>query len=103
LRRAQQTAEIIAATLDPAGRVEVDAAFIPEEDPQVAAARLVDAPDPSLFVGHLPHLGRLVSLLVGRLEADPVTFHAGTVVCLERIEGVWGRLWVLDPPVGRGL
>lgn len=99
LRRAQETAEIIAAVLGLAGRIEVDGAFTPEADPQVAAARLADAPDPSLFVGHLPHLGRLVGLLVGRLEADPVTFHAGTVVGLERIEGAWSRLWVLDPPV----
>jgi phosphohistidine phosphatase len=52
-----------------------------------------------MVVGHLPHLGRLVSRLLG-LDADRsvVRFQNAGVVCLDRdAAGSWSVRWVLPP------
>jgi phosphohistidine phosphatase len=52
-----------------------------------------------MLVGHLPHLSRLVSRLLG-LDADRtvVQFRMGGVTRLERdASGAWVVRWVLPP------
>ncbi|MGH2376556.1 MAG: hypothetical protein ACRDIC_24240 [bacterium] len=52
-----------------------------------------------MLVGHLPHLGRLASLLlVGTAERAVIRFQMGGVVCLARDDsGAWALEWMLVP------
>ena len=97
--RAQQTAEILAARLHPAeGPLQV-AGLAPNDDVEPTRARLMEESRSLMLVGHLPHLSRLVSRLLG-LDADRpvVQFQMGGVV---RLEGdasrTWTVRWVLPP------
>ncbi|MEM3030417.1 MAG: phosphohistidine phosphatase SixA [Candidatus Micrarchaeia archaeon] len=93
--RARQTAEIFAAKLGaPLGGL---AGMAPNDEPRAAADFLATVQQPVLLVGHLPHLSRLVSLLVaGDSEKPVVAFCMAGVVCLEREEG-WRIKWVVRP------
>jgi len=86
--RAAQTAEIWA------GLVGADAAgtdgLSPNDDPANWAARLAAEDDDMMLVGHLPHLERLVGLLVtGDPDRAVAGFPAGGFVGLERADGGW--------------
>jgi phosphohistidine phosphatase len=95
--RAQQTAEILAARLRPAeGSVQV-AGLAPNDDVAPTHARLGEERRSLMLVGHLPHLSRLVSRLLG-IDEDrtAVQFRMGGVVRLERdASGAWVVRWVL--------
>jgi phosphohistidine phosphatase len=98
-RRAQQTAEILAAKLRPAnGTVQVSG-LAPNDDVEPTRIRLNEGTGKVMLVGHLPHLSRLVSRLLG-LERDQtlVRFQMGGVVKLERDDaGRWVLCWILTP------
>jgi len=97
--RARQTAEILATRLHPAEGPSRVAGLAPNDDVEPTRARLMEEPRSLMLVGHLPHLGRLVSCLLG-LEADhpAVQFQMGGVVCLERdAAGTWTVRWVVSP------
>jgi len=95
--RAAQTAETLA------GRLGMDHAepvpdLEPMADPGIWSAHLEAMYEDVMIVGHLPHVGRLASLLVtGNLDQDVVRYQPGTVVCLRREEGVWHVEWMLTP------
>jgi phosphohistidine phosphatase len=80
--RARQTAEIFASVL----AVDVlasTAGFSPNDDVKQTVSRLTF--DDALYIGHLPHLDKLVSLLVSGDEAsDVLMFQNSAVVCLEK-------------------
>lgn len=89
--RARQTAEIWASV---AG---VDAAetdgLSPNDDPSIWADRLTAEEDDVMLVGHLPHLGRLVALLVtGDADRSVTGFPAGGLVVVGRS----GEAWSVD-------
>jgi phosphohistidine phosphatase len=75
------------------------------DDPAVWAERLKYMTDSAnediMLVGHLPHLGRLASLLLaGDPERHVVSFRMAGVVCLERGEnGNWSLKWMITPDV----
>jgi phosphohistidine phosphatase len=72
--RARQTAEILAGELHP------------------------PSAEPTMLVGHLPHLSRLASLLlVGDPEHEVVAFRMGGIVCLGNDTGRWKVTWMLTP------
>lgn len=97
-RRARETAEIFAAALDPPGGVVEVAGLGPNDDPAVAARLAAGATEPAMLVGHLPHLGRLASLLVlGDPARQMIAFRMGGLVCLGRDEGGWRVRWILTP------
>lgn len=97
-RRARETAEIFAAALDPPGGVVEIAGLGPNDDPGVAAQLAAGAAEPAMLVGHLPHLGRLTSLLVlGDPARELVAFRMGGVVCLGRDASGWRIRWILTP------
>ena len=86
--RARETAEIWSG-LTGADLAEGDG-LAPNDDPSIWAARLETEGDGVMLVGHLPHLERLVGLLVtGDAERAVVGFPAGGLVGLERTEGDW--------------
>jgi len=96
--RAKETAEILARSLLPRAGVREIRGLAPEDDPWLAKAELEEASGPLMLVGHLPHLGRLASLLVaGDPERKVVDFQPAGVVCLCRAGGVWEIQWALSP------
>jgi phosphohistidine phosphatase len=101
--RARQTAEIVAAALRPSPRIEETGGLGPKDDPAPAARTLGSTPETSLLVGHLPHLGRLVSLLVvGDASKDVLAFRMGALVALSQGEdGGWRLGFVLTPEMAR--
>jgi len=96
--RAEQTAEIFAAQLKPAQGVHAVEGLDPDDEPQRILARLEQAQESLLLVGHLPHLSRLAALLlVGDPERELVAFRNGGVVCLARERRRFALCWILTP------
>jgi phosphohistidine phosphatase len=96
--RAQQTAEVFAAHLKPAGGVEAVEGLAPRDEPDRIGERLAQADASLMLVGHLPHLSRLASLLLADApEREIVAFRNAGVVCLERRDGRFALLWILTP------
>ena len=96
--RAQQTAEIIAKYLEPSGGVHEKAGLKPMDDPDELEVEINTAVRPVMFVGHLPHLSRLVSLLVfGDLEIEGPKLNTATTVALLKVERGWNTRWILGP------
>jgi phosphohistidine phosphatase len=82
--RARQTAEIWGVNTG-APVSEADA-LAPNDDPAVWAARVLTEATGVMLVGHLPHLARLSSLLLGGSERGVVQFQPGALLVLERAE-----------------
>ena len=97
--RAQQTAEILAAAVQARGQVEAVANLDPLDPPACFAADFADSPADLLIAGHMPFVGKLVSLLVAaREDAALVEFVPGTAACLERTDdGTWIVISLLRP------
>jgi phosphohistidine phosphatase len=101
--RAKQTAEIMARSLAPVSfrnLAETDG-LAPLDDPGTWDDRLKYMVDDIMLVGHLPHLGRLSSLLLcGDREKAVISFKMGCVVCMERDgEGIWSVRWMVAPDI----
>jgi len=96
--RAGETAEILARHLFPAGGVRRTQGLGPEDDPFIAKVELEAAAHSLMLVGHLPHLGRLASLLLtGNPDSVVVGFSTATIACLARERGRWRMRWTLSP------
>ena len=100
--RAHETAEILAAALTPARGVSEMKGLQHGDDPEDAKRAIASMEGSLLFVGHLPHLGRLSSLLlVGNPERDLVAFGTGTLVSLSSEgTGKWILRRILTPESG---
>ncbi len=101
LRRARETAEILARVLDPRGGIHRVAGLAPDDNPDVASTALDAAEAPVMLVGHLPHLARLVArLLRESTGASVVSFNPATAVCLARMDETWAVEWLVEgtPP-----
>ncbi len=99
-KRAQETAEIMLKNLNPGAKLIKKDNISPMDDPSAIASEIPNLPDGTLIVGHLPHMGKLVSLLVtGSQDQGVVQFQQGGMVCVERPEGgtVWVIRWMLVP------
>jgi phosphohistidine phosphatase len=98
-RRAEQTAELLAAAVGAGARLGKVSGIDPL-DPTEEFARMVnDRTEDMMVVGHLPFMAKLVSrLIVGDEAASTVAFQPGAIVCLERTEeGDWSVAWMLRP------
>jgi len=95
--RARETAQILAAAVQPSRGV-VAAAGLSPKDPVEPIAEYVSAlHEDIMLVGHLPHLDRLTTLLLsGREEPSVVRFVPGTLVRLEH-GGGWSLGWLVPP------
>jgi phosphohistidine phosphatase len=104
-RRASQTAEIWAAALTPSPPIVEAPGLDPMADPRDVRSLLETASGESwMIVGHLPHLGRLTSLLAtGGSEEEIVRLPTGGVVALEQEDGVWRIRWLLTPGLARAV
>jgi phosphohistidine phosphatase len=96
--RAEQTATIFAKTLDtPTGVIAVKGLHPKDEVTQIAAS-LQGEQESIMLVGHLPHLSRLVGMLVtGNPDKVVVRFRNTGIVCLSQQEEKWAIDWVMQP------
>ncbi len=101
--RARQTAEILGKYLvAPLEEVED---LEPLADPKIWAEKMKKWQDDTMIVGHLPHLSKLLSILLCSEEKEIAKFHMGGVICLERNDG-WRIVfsippWILKSAEGR--
>ncbi len=97
-RRAEQTATIFAKKLDtPKGVIAVKGLNPNDEVTQVASS-LYGEQDSIMIVGHLPHLSRLVGMLVtGNPDNTVARFRNAGIVCLTQKETKWAIDWVMQP------
>jgi phosphohistidine phosphatase len=97
-RRAEQTATIFANHLNPSSGVTDLKGLSPNDDVTTVVASLQGDQESVMLVGHLPHLSRLVSLLVtGNPEREIVRFRNAGIVCLTHKEAMWAIEWVMQP------
>ena len=70
----------------------------PKDDVKPVAASLRSDQGSIMLAGHLPHLSRLVSLLLtGNSEIEVVRFRNAGIVCLTQEDGKWVVDWVMQP------
>lgn len=96
--RAKQTAAIIETAITSYASMQT---YI-ELDPLNSIIPTVDLIKSSekdlMFVGHMPFMGKLCSYLTAGDESiDIVNFKTGSIVCLEKLEGLWSIKWMLTP------
>jgi phosphohistidine phosphatase len=97
-RRAEQTATIFAKHLNPKTGVLAVSGLNPNDDATQVAESLQGEQASTILVGHLPHLSKLVGVLVaGNAETEIVRFRNSGIVCLAQKEGKWAIDWVLQP------
>jgi phosphohistidine phosphatase len=97
-RRAEQTASIFAKRMNPPKGVIAVKGLNPNDDVTLVAASLLSDQGSIMLVGQLPHLSRLLSLLLtGNPEIEIVKFRNAGIVCLTQKEGNWAIDWVMQP------
>ena len=98
LRRARETATLLAEAAGFAGSLREVAELEPEVDPRMVARRLADSRQPIAVVGHEPHLGMLASLMVVGQPAWPVVqMRKCAVLALDGAGAHWQVAWHLVP------
>ena len=98
--RAEQTARILGDALAAETSVAVSSGLAPNEDPRIVAERLNGARREDraiMLVGHLPHLERLIGLLLcGDSNAAPARLTTAAVAALSWHErDGWALDWLL--------
>jgi phosphohistidine phosphatase len=97
--RAQTTAQILAAHLQPRAGLTATSGLAPLDDPEIWAQRVADLQENILLVGHLPHMGKLAALLMsGDKNKSVINFQMGSVIELRRMEPQqWALDWMIVP------
>ena len=96
--RARQTAELFAQHLSPARGVKEEKWLGPLDDPQKARRLIQQVEGPLMIIGHLPHLSRMVSMLIlGTPQNEIIRFKMGGAVCLSESNNRWLVDWMLVP------
>lgn len=101
-KRARQTAEILAAALNPPDGLRAKTGLNPLDE-VTAMAGLIDSKEDLMLVGHLPFMDRLCAWLVTGDTATAVfQFQNGGIVCLKPSseEEGWVIAWALMPEIG---
>lgn len=96
--RAQETAELFAAALNPSGGISVLEGLGPNDPPEATAQALASFRAPAMLVGHLPHLSKLAGLLVtGDSGREVIAFKNAALNALQRSGNAWRIAWILPP------
>lgn len=95
-RRARQTAEAFWKACNPLATLTAERGLLPDDPPEWMRDRLAGETRELMLVGHMPHLPRLLQLLVGRSD-DTATpdFPIHGVVALVAEGDVWKESWRL--------
>jgi len=98
-KRARQTAEIMAALLNPPQGIRATSGMDPNDDVEPWVKRLDSAAN-QMLVGHLPFLERLVSrLITGKPDPPVFKLQNGGILCLDLHSGAWVIRWALMPHI----
>ncbi len=99
--RAKQTAEIIHDRLKVKKMMIERSGLSPDDDVSSVADFIDQQKDDVMFVGHMPFMGRLVSLLVtGEEDRNVVAFPTGGVAILEKKrDQPWLISGMIDPKI----
>ena len=93
--RAAQTAEIFAEVMNLPATVTSDG-LAPNDDVELLAHNL--SIDNALYIGHLPHLEKLVTYLVtGNKNDNVITFQNSAITCLQQHDAHYQLQWYLTP------
>lgn len=97
--RAQETADILGASVESEEGVAKADGLAPNDDVEPWVGQLTRAEGDLMLVGHLPFMGRLASaLLTGSNDPVFVDFKPSSILCLERTnEGTWYISWLISP------
>lgn len=98
-KRAKQTAEIFASTLDPENGVHERKGLKPLDD-VITIADEINCKDNLMLVGHLPFMERLTSYLINKsTEYTIFKFQNGGILCMDQNEEpqAWFIKWALIP------
>jgi phosphohistidine phosphatase len=100
-KRAAQTAETLAEILGAKTKPVAREGLAPNDDVTTIRDELASTRHDVMIVGHLPFLGKLVSLLLtGDESAGVVAFRQGGIVCLEQsAENQWQLAWMITPEI----
>ena len=97
--RARQTAEAYWRACNPLAQFTAARGLLPDDPPDWIAERLLTEDGEVMVVGHMPHLPRLLRLLLtGNADAGAFAFPAHGLVCVEHVAGTWTERWRLAPP-----
>ncbi len=94
-KRAMQTAQIFSDHISH-GSIDILSGMNPKDDVKVFAQNLKE--NNVMYVGHLPHLQKVVSYLITQNEdAKIIKFVNGGVVCIEKEDSRFYIEWYLKP------
>jgi phosphohistidine phosphatase len=93
--RARQTGEAFRDACNPAAEFRTQAGLRPEDGPERIEGSLQTEEGELMIVGHMPHLRRLLTRLLGTSERE--SFPMNGAVALERVGGRWRELWRVSP------
>ena len=98
-KRAEQTAEILAASLGLKNRLITHTNLGPGDDIFPVKKKIEKTKKNNIaIVGHLPYLNRLASILLSGDETrDMIRFRNAGIVCLVRDDTGWKLSWMLTP------
>jgi len=96
--RAKQTADLLAATLQPEEGVRERGGLAPHDPIEPVQKELAARQADLMVVGHLPFLAKLASMLLCGFLADLVIFRPAGVLCMERgPDHRWRFGWMVTP------
>ena len=97
--RARDTAQVLARVLGPGQVVEeMPEGLAPMDSTESLAQSIGRAEGDLMAVGHQPFMGRMVARLTSGADGAGFTAYLpGTVVCLEKEDGLWTMVWMVRP------
>lgn len=97
--RARQTAEAFWRACNPLAVFSAMRGLQPSDPPEWVRDMLAGESREVMLVGHLPHLPRLLDLLVGDTpRAVPAEFPLHGIVALANADGSWTEVWRISLP-----
>jgi len=101
-KRARQTADIFAFSLEPEEGVQESSGLKPLDDASAYADK-INSEDNLMLVGHLPFMGGLTSYLItGSIDTPVFKFQNAGIVCMDKDpdKDSWVIRWALMPNIG---
>jgi phosphohistidine phosphatase len=95
--RARQTAELFWKACNPLAPLSAERGLQPDDPPRWMRDHLAGETRSILIAGHMPHLPRLLAILIGEADNSPaIVFPQHGCVALEADGDLWKEIWRLD-------